>query len=93
MAFRKAHPSLHRERFFAVAPYSQGRPDMAWHGCRLQEPGWTDPASRVLAFTLWGRGLDDDLHVLLNAEPCDLAFEVPVAPDNVWRRAVSTAQA
>jgi glycogen operon protein len=41
---------------------------MVWHGCLLGQPGWSDPSSRVLAFTLAGVGEDPDLHVILNMD-------------------------
>lgn len=93
IAFRKSHPNLHRERFFTGAPDQQGQRDIVWHGCRLLCPGWDDSASRVLAFTIWGRGLDKDLHVILNMEPLDLNFDVPASPDKTWMRVVDTSLA
>ena len=56
---------------------ARGLADVAWHGTRLLSPGWNDPSSRILAFTLAGfpgSGEDDgqahdvDLHVILNLE-------------------------
>lgn len=93
IAFRKAHPSLHRGFFFTGAPDATGHRDIEWHGCLLLSPGWTDPASRVLAFTIWGRGQDDDLHVMLNMESQDLHFELPALQEKRWVRMIDTALA
>ncbi len=92
LAFRKAHPNLRRERFFTGEPNAQGQKDIEWHGCQLFSPGWHDPASRVLAFTLWGGSQDDDLHVMLNMEQRDLDFEIPPLQQKMWFRVIDTAQ-
>ena len=73
--FRKRHPSLRRDSFL-------GDGDVQWHGCLLGAPGWSDPSSRVLSFTL------DDVHVILNMDDEDLDFQLPSRP---WRRAFDTA--
>jgi glycogen operon protein len=73
--FRKRHPTLRRDSFLEDR-------DVQWHGCLLGAPGWSDPSSRVLSFTL------DDVHVILNMDDEDLAFEIPSRP---WRRAFDTA--
>ena len=45
IALRKRHPSLRRKRFLDRPP-GAGRdlPDVTWHGERLHEPPWHDPA-------------------------------------------------
>jgi glycogen operon protein len=73
--FRKRHPTLRRDSFLEDR-------DVQWHGCLLGAPGWSDPSSRVLSFTLY------DVHVILNMDDEDLAFEIPSRP---WRRAFDTA--
>ena len=71
--FRKSHPLLHRSHFFTGLVNQRELLDIAWHGCRLNSPGWSDPGSRVLAFTLGGfaeegNSEDVDIHVVLNME-------------------------
>jgi isoamylase len=73
--FRKRHPTLRRDRFLEAG-------DVQWHGCLLGAPGWSDPSSRVLAFTL------GDVHVILNMDDQDLDFELP---SGTWRRAFDTS--
>jgi isoamylase len=75
--FRKQHPELRRDTFLGDA-------DVRWHGCLLDAPGWNDPSSRVLAFTL------ADVHVILNMDDQELDFQLPPGE---WRRAFDTALA
>jgi isoamylase len=100
--FRKRHPNLRRPSYFTGQINKRGLPDMTWHGCELNSPGWDDPESRVLAFTLAGfpgtrrsRNVDDDvdIHVMMNMEPQDLDFEVPDVPGRRWYRAIDTGAA
>lgn len=93
IAFRKAHANLTPGRFFTGAPDEHGHPDIEWHGCLLRSPGWADPSSHVLAFTIWGKGQDDDIHVMLNMESLDLAFQVPALQEKTWVRVVDTSLA
>jgi isoamylase len=97
IAFRRGHPILHRGSFFTGQVNQRGLPDITWHGCRLNSPGWYDPGSRVLAFTLGGfveedRSDDIDVHVVLNMEWQDLDFDVPPLADRKWYKIVDTAQ-
>jgi glycogen operon protein len=91
ITFRKSHSNLRRERFFTGEPDAQGQKDIDWHGVKLYSPGWFDPNSRVLAFTIWGLSQDDDLHVLLNMDTVDLDFEIPVSQKK-WFIAIDTAR-
>jgi glycogen operon protein len=97
IAFRKSHPLLQRNQFFCGEQNQRGLADISWHGCRLNCPGWNDPSSRVLAFTLGGfseEGSSDDvdIHVILNMEWEDLDFDVPPLADRKWYRVVDTAE-
>jgi isoamylase len=74
--FRRRHPALRQEEF--------GGAEYRWHGCLLDEPGWNDPSSRVLAFTL------DGVHVILNMDDADLDFQLPAGE---WLRAFDTSLA
>ena len=73
--FRKQHPTLRRDSFLDDG-------DVQWHGCVLGAPGWSDPSSRVLSFTL------ADVHVILNMDDQELDFELP---PRAWRRAFDTS--
>lgn len=83
IAFRKAHPSLARSRFW--------REDVTWLGATEQaEP---DGSTRVLAFHLRGRGLADaDLYVMINPTSEDRLFRVHDGTAEEWRRVVDTAE-
>ncbi len=91
IAFRRLHPVLHRDRFFAGAVNGRNLPEIAWHGCALFAPGWDDPASRVLSFTIGDPGDGEDIHVILNMDAQDLDFALPSASGRRWVRAVDTA--
>jgi glycogen operon protein len=93
IVLRKSHPTLHGGRFFTGQATALGLPDISWHGCRLFEPGWTNPESRVLAFTLAESMPASVLHVMLNMDSQDLGFDLPqLGPGaEVWYRAVDTA--
>jgi glycogen operon protein len=98
ITFRKSHSILKRDRFFTGQANQRGLPDISWHGCRLNSPGWYDPGSRVLAFTMGGfseeeNSLDDvDLHIMLNMEWEDLDFDIPPLAERRWYRVVDTGQ-
>ncbi len=97
IAFRRSHPILCRNCFFTGQINQRGLLDIAWHGCRLNSPGWYDPSSRVLAFTMGGfaesDGAEDaDIHVVLNMEWEDLDFDVPPLTERKWYKIVDTAQ-
>jgi glycogen operon protein len=93
IAFRKRHPMLERRRFFTGEANERGIPDIQWHGCKLNGPGWDDPSSRVLSFTMGGPDGDADVHVILNMDHNDQDFEIPSIPDRKWEVAIDTALA
>jgi isoamylase len=91
IAFRKRHPIVHRSRFFTGETNERLLPDIQWHGCQLDAPGWNDPNSRVLAYTMGGFGADPDIHVMLNMDGGALPFELPIVHGRRWHRAVDTS--
>ena len=91
IAFRKRHAALRRRYFFDGEVNGRGLADITWHGTRLHTPGWDDPNSRVLAFTLGAPGENPDLHVILNMFSLGLDFEIPPVEGRQWLTAVDTA--
>ena len=66
---------------------------MSWHGCKINAPGWNDPSSKVLAFTLGSfvKG-EADIHVMLNMDYHDMAFETPLLQGKrSWHRFADTS--
>ncbi len=88
IAFRKSHPALCQPFFYTGAVTARGIPDIAWHGTRLNSPGFDDPQARALAFTIAGVGVTPDLHVMMNMYWEALVFEVPAG---AWRTAIDTS--
>jgi isoamylase len=84
IAFRKAHPSLSRSRFW--------REDVTWYGMR--GPADLSYESRSLAFCLHGASqADDDIYVVTNAYWEELEFEIQEgeAKAKDWHRVVDTS--
>ena len=82
IAFRRAHRSLARSRFW--------REDVHWHGVDDQPDLSFD--SHSLAFALHGASqLDDDLYVMINAYGETLDFRIQEGTAGQWRRVVDTS--
>ncbi len=83
IAFRKAHPSLGRSRFW--------REDVQWYGVGADVD--RSPDSHSLAFYLDGASQDDrNLYVMINAWWQDLVFSVQQGNPEDWQRAIDTAR-
>jgi isoamylase len=100
--FRRTHPNLRRANWFHGKVNDRGLADISWHGCRLDAPGWDDPESRVLAFTLAGfpgtghadhQAYDVDIHVMMNMGWEELEFDIPQLETRRWHRVIDTAAA
>jgi isoamylase len=89
--FRKRHPALRRSTFFAGQPSQRGLLDIAFHGCNLNEPGFNDPNSGVLAFTIADPQEGEDIHAIVNMEETSLTFQIPTVVGRKWFRAVDTS--
>lgn len=90
--FRKYHSTLQSPHYFSGNEMNErGLADISWHGCQLNSPGWDNPQSRVLAFTLGGFNGALDLHVMANMYHETLGFEIPSLHDRQWYKAVDTA--
>ncbi|HRZ86499.1 MAG TPA: isoamylase [bacterium] len=84
IAFRKAHPSISRSRFW--------RDDVSWYGPN----GGVDlgHGSRTLAYCLRGASQGDgDIYVMINAFWEDVDFTVQEGKPGEWSQAVDTAMA
>jgi glycogen operon protein len=83
IAFRKAHPSLCRSRFW--------RRDVRWYGTGSSVD--LSHESRSVAYYLNGTSQrDDDLYVMINAYWEPLEFVVQEAQPGDWQRIVDTGQ-
>ncbi len=92
VALRKQCSSLRRDTYFNGQINQRGLPEIAWHGCELNAPGWDDPNCRVLAFTLGAQVKDEpDLHVMMNMDGQNLSFQLPTLKGRSWRRYADTA--
>ena len=84
IAFRKAHPSLARSRFW--------RDDVRWYGVDRQVD--LRYSSHSLAFCLHGGSQQDrDIYVMINAYWEDLVFRIQEGEASDWIRVVDTSQA
>jgi isoamylase len=94
IALRRRHPCLTANRFFhgRTVP-GRDLPDVAWHGARLDAPGWSDPNGRLLALTLAGTGAEEDLHVILNMAETAIDVELPRIAKRTWHVAIDTSRA
>jgi isoamylase len=82
IAFRKAHPTLGRSRYW--------REDVRWHGVGADPD--LSPGSRSLAFFLSGASVsDDDLYVMINGWWEPLSFVVQEGRPEQWLRVVDTS--
>ena len=83
IAFRKAHPSIGRSRFW--------REDVRWYGVGQRADLSHD--SRSVAYCLLGASQQDvDLYVMINAWQEPLSFEIQEGQRSEWRRAIDTAR-
>jgi isoamylase len=92
IALRKRCPQLRQDGFFEQRSNDRGLPEVSWHGCELNAPGWQDPNCQVLAFTLGAfSGNEPDLHVMMNMSETSLPFQIPRLPVRRWYRYADTA--
>jgi glycogen operon protein len=82
IAFRKAHPSLCRSRFW--------RDEVRWYGSDAQVD--QSPDAHSFAFFLSGKSQQDaDLYVMVNAAPQDITFHIQHGESGGWKRVVDTS--
>ena len=83
IAFRKAHPSIGRSRYW--------REDVSWYGVDRNVD--LNGASHTLAYCLRGASQNDqDIYVMINAYWEDLTFNIQEGTAASWRRVVDTNQ-
>jgi glycogen operon protein len=81
IAFRKAHPTLPRSRFW--------RDDVRWYG--VGDSTDLSYNSHSVAYCLSGASLGDcDLYVMINAYHEPLRFEIQKSASGGWKRAIDT---
>jgi len=82
IAFRKAHPSLSRSRFW--------REDVRWYGAEGQPD--LSPESRSVAFFLRGAAENDqDVYAMINASGKPVPFQIQQGKAGQWSRAIDTS--
>jgi glycogen operon protein len=92
IGFRKRHPSLMRRRYVTGTRQKNDRlPDITWHGRKLRQPPWDDQGKNLLAFTLGGKGEEEDLHVMFNMSERPITFALPAVSGRTWHMAINTA--
>lgn len=92
--FRKRHKSIMRRNFLSgQVPADKTMPDITWHGAEPDKtPDWSDPDTRVLAYTLGGVADNEpDIHVIMNMSDLAYTRRLPVIPGKTWCLAVDTA--
>ena len=83
IAFRRAHPTLCRSRFW--------REDITWYGAERAVD--MSPTSRQLAYHLRGDRLNDnDLYVMINGGVEEKAFTIHAGNASQWRRVIDTSR-
>lgn len=83
IAFRRAHPTLCRSRFW--------REDICWYGAG-REVDMSQDSGHIAYYLRGERVNDDDLYVMINAEPKDKVFHIQKGPGSEWRRVIDTSR-
>jgi glycogen operon protein len=89
---KKRNYNLHRKDFFCGETNKKGTPDISFHGCRINEPGWDNNSSRVLSLTFGAKSQETDIHVMMNMDEQELEFEVPKIENKKWFLFSDTSQ-
>jgi len=84
--FRQLHKFFYDNDSFTNSD-KNGWPEIAFHGCQLNSPGWDNTLSRVLSFTLGNK-----IHVMINMDDNGLIFEIPELTNGKWKIAINTAE-
>jgi pullulanase/glycogen debranching enzyme len=85
IAFRRAHPVLRREKFYADD-------DIKWFAPNGATPDWADQRQKSFACLILGQ-TKPDLFLLFNADNNAVDFYLPALPaGKIWRLAVNTSR-
>jgi isoamylase len=85
IAFRRAHPVLRREVFYADA-------DIKWFAPNGTAPDWMDERQKSFACLILGQ-IEPDLFLMFNADTRSVDFAIPVLPaTKIWRLAADTSR-
>ena len=85
IAFRRAHPVLRQETFYADE-------DIKWFAPNGATPDWADQRQKSLACLILGK-TEPDLFILFNAGAQSADFFLPALPaGKIWRLAVDTSK-
>jgi glycogen operon protein len=86
IAFRRAHPVLRKETFYADE-------DIKWFAPNGATPDWNDERQQCFA-CLIPEETGADLFLLFNADTKSVDFSIPILPTpEIWRLAVDTSRA
>ncbi|WP_394650047.1 glycogen debranching protein GlgX [uncultured Deinococcus sp.] len=107
IALRKAHPALHRRKFFSGRTIrGEDVRDIVWlrfDGAEMSDEDWNNPQTQSMGIFLDGNGLDDidaegrplvddHLLLLLSASHVDLSFKLPNLADcGEWELLLDTS--
>ncbi|WP_043802315.1 glycogen debranching protein GlgX [Deinococcus gobiensis] len=107
IALRKAHPALHRRKFFSGRTIrGEDVRDIVWlrfDGAEMSDEDWNNPQTQSMGIFLDGNGLDDidaegrplvddHLLLLLSASHVDLSFKLPSLGDcGEWELLLDTS--
>ncbi len=85
IAFRRAHPVLRKDAFYADA-------DIKWFAPNGATPNWADQQQKSVACLIPGL-TEPDLFLLFNADTKSVEFSIPALPTGkMWRLAVDTSR-
>lgn len=94
IAFRRAHPAVHRMRHpVGALPTGWRQPPVSWHGTQPGQPDWS-PGSPLLAVTLHDEDEagHDTVHLAANRSAQPLPVTLPPPPHGArWRLFADTA--
>jgi len=94
IGLRRRHASLRRRAFLTGRLNRRRLHDVRWHGLELDQPEWSNPGSRLLAFTLAGEEpLEPHLHVMMNMDDASHDFAVPADDGRNWVVLADTSKA
>jgi len=94
IAFRKAHPVLHGNRFFhgnIADGYSA--PDISWYDAKGDSPDWSnDKLIVALINGEYGKERDDDICMIFNANHRSIDCKIPPSPSGyLWELVADTS--